>query len=215
VDQLTVAFDALPFARWGPLFQVLCLEQPRARLNWLAVDYPTRERSLLEGAEVGLFLAPPHEAGLSALTIEASQMLVLLAVGHRLGQHHELQVADVVDERFPFGHNLHPQWQAFWTLDAQRGAPAKLTDDRVENAQQWLQVVASGRAIATVAATVAWGLAHPGVVAVPLTDGPSVPTCLVWGSDTENPLVRCLVDLAAAMTRDLRDPLSRGVATPG
>lgn len=204
MSQLTIAFDAFPFARWGPLFQVLCIEQPGVRLNWLAVDFPTRGRSLLDGADVGLFVAPPHEAGLSALTIETSQMLVLLAVGHRLSQRLELRVADILDERFPGGPNLHPQWQAFWTLDEHRGGPPKLTDDHVRNAEQWVHVVASGAAIATVPATIATGLPHPGVVTVPLTDGPRVATRLVWRSDNENPLVRHLVDLAADMTRDLQ-----------
>jgi DNA-binding transcriptional LysR family regulator len=204
MNRLTVAFDALPFARWGPLFQVLCIEQPGVCLEWLAVGFPTRERLLLEGADVGLFVAPPQEAGLSALTIEASQMLVLLAVGHRLGRHHELRVADIIDEPFPGGPDLHSQWRAFWTLDEQRGGPPTLTDDRVQSAEQWVHVVASGRAIATVPAAIATGLPHPGVIAVPLTDGPLVATRLVWHSDNQNPLVRSLVDLAADMTRDLR-----------
>jgi DNA-binding transcriptional LysR family regulator len=200
-SQLTVAFDALPCARWGPLFQVLCIEQPSVRLHWLAVGFPTRERSLLDGADVGLFVAPPYEAALSALTIETSPMLVLLAVGHRLSRRGELRVADILDEPFPGGPDLDPRARMFWTLDERRGAPPKLTGDRVESAQRWLDVVASGRAIATVPAAIAGGLPHPGVVAVPLADGPSVATRLVWRSDNENPLVRALVHLAADMTR--------------
>jgi hypothetical protein len=60
---------------------------------------------------VGLFVTPTREAGLSALTIETSQMLVLLAVGHRLSQHQELRVADILDEPFPGAPILHPQWR--------------------------------------------------------------------------------------------------------
>jgi DNA-binding transcriptional LysR family regulator len=201
---LRVAFDALPLARWGPLFHVLRLEQPDVRLEWQPAGFPTRERSLLQGADVGLFVAPPQAAGLSALTIETSRMLVIMAVGHRLAQHHELRVAEILDEPFPGGPNLHPEWRAFWTLDEQRGGPPTLTDDRVENAYQGLQVVASGRAIATIPATIAIGLPHPGVVAIPLSGGPSVATRLVWRSDDENPIVHSVVDLAAAMTGNLR-----------
>jgi hypothetical protein len=207
MNQLRIAFDALPFARWGPLFQLLCIEQPNVRLEWLAVGFPTRERSLLDGVDAGLFVAPPHEAGLDALTIEASRMLVLMAVGHRLARHDELKVTDILDQPFPGGPNLHPEWLAFWTLDEQRGGPAELTD-AVENADQMLHVVASGRAIATVPATIAMGLPHPGVVAIPLTDGPSVLTRLVWRSGDKDPLVGALVDLAADMTRD-RQPAGR------
>ena len=204
VKLLTVAFDAVPFARWAPLFQLLCIEQPGVRFRWLAAGFPTRDRPLLDGADVGLFVAPPHAAGLDALTIETSQMLVLLAVGHRLCRYEELSVADILDEPFPGGADLHPEWQAFWTLDARRGAPPRVTDGRAANAAQWLQLVASGHAIATIPATIAGGLPHPGVVAIPLTDGPSVATRLVWPSDSESPLVRCLVDLAADMTRSVR-----------
>ena len=47
-------------------------------------------------------------------------------------------------------------------------------------------------------------LAHPGVVALPLKDGPPVTTCLVWRDDEENPSVLRLVELAAAWTPDRR-----------
>jgi hypothetical protein len=206
MNELTVAFDALPFARWGPLFQVLCIEHPGIRLKWMAVDFPTRERSLLEGADVGLFVAPPEEDGLSALTIETSEMVVLLAVGHRLSRNHELRVADIVDEPFPCGPNLRPRGRASWSLGEQRGAPPRPTPtgDHVQDAERWVRVVASGQAIATVPATIACGLSHPGVVTVPLADAPKVATRLVWRSDDDHPLVRALVGLATDMTRDLR-----------
>ena len=199
--QLRVAFHTLPFARWGPLFQVFCLEQPGVRLEWQAVGFPRRGRPVLDGAEVGLFVAPPHQDGLSALTIEASRMVVLMAVGHPLTRYDELSVADVLDEPFPGGPDLHPQWRAFWTLDDQRGGPPRLSGDHVERPEQGLDAVAAGRAIATVPATLASGLPHPGVVAMPLNDGPSVPTRLVWRSDDDNPMVRALVDLARAWTQ--------------
>jgi DNA-binding transcriptional LysR family regulator len=216
MNQLMVAFDALPFARWGPLFEVLCIERPEVRLRWRGVGFPTRNRSLLEGADVGLFVGPPREAGLQALTIEVSQMLVLMAVGHRLAAHDQLTAADIFDEPFPGDPNLHPEWQAFWTLDRQRGGPPRLAGDHVENVDQWLRVVAAGRAIATVPATVAIGLPHPGVVAVPLTDGPPVPTRVVWRTGTRNTLVRSLVDIAADMARDPgHEPTERRSAASG
>ena len=62
--QLTVAFDrSLPVARWGPLFHVLCLEQPGITLNWKPVGFPMPGRPLLGDADVGLFIEPPAEEG--------------------------------------------------------------------------------------------------------------------------------------------------------
>ncbi len=53
------------------------------------------------------------------------------------------------------------------------------------------------------------GLAHPGVIALPLRDGPQVRTSLVWHSDTDNPIVDALLDLATAWTRDGRGTRTR------
>jgi DNA-binding transcriptional LysR family regulator len=202
---LTVAFEArLPHARWGPLFHVFRLERPNVTLDWRPVGFPMRGRPLLERANVGLFVHPPRDDALCALTLDSSSMVVVMAAGHRLAQHHELTVADILDEPFPGGPDLHPDWRAFWTLDKQRGRPPSHTDDDVRDAEQGLEVVASGRAIATMPEWVASGLPHPGVVALPLLDGPQVATCLLWDSDDHCPVVASLVELAIAWTGDRR-----------
>jgi DNA-binding transcriptional LysR family regulator len=199
--RLRVAFEGgLPVGRFGPLFHVLCLEQPSTRLEWTAVGFPTRLGALLDGADVGLFTSPPVTEGLSALTLDESPMFVAMAVGHPLAQRGEVRVADVLDEPFPAGPDLQPDWLAFWTLDAARGGPPKLCGGQVADAEEGLALVVSGRAIATVAGWVPDGLAHPGVIAVPLVDGPRVPTQLVWRSDDDSPIVRALLDLAGAWT---------------
>jgi len=199
---LRVAYDEnLPHARWGPLFHAFVREHPGARLDWRAVGFPVQGRSLLDGADVGVFVHPPRERGVRALTLDTSPMVVVMAVGHRLAQQDTLSVTDVLDEPFPGGPNLRPEWKAFWTLDEQRGRPPERTGD-VTGAEQGLQAVVAGRMIATAPDWVASGLAHPGVVALPLTDGPPVTTCLVWRDDEQHPFVHRLVELAAAWARD-------------
>jgi DNA-binding transcriptional LysR family regulator len=208
VSRLRVAFDAgLPLARWSPLFQVLRLEQPGVKIEWQPMGFPTPGRSVLDGVDIGLFVQPPPEPGLDGLDVETSQMVVTMAVGHRLAAQKEIRVADILDEAFPGGPNLHAAWTAFWTLDEQRGGPPTFTDDPVENAEDGLEVVAAGRAIATIPASLAGGLAHPGVVALPVVDGPPVVTRLVWRSGDENPIVQCLVSIAEAMAGDLGEAM--------
>jgi CheY-like chemotaxis protein len=209
---LRVAFDGnLPHGRWGPLFHAFLREHADVRLVWRAVGFPVKGRSLLDGADVGVFVHPPREVGVRALTLDTSPMVVVMAVGHRLAQQGTLSVADVVDEPFPGGRNLRPEWSAFWTLDKQRGRPPERADD-VTGAAQGLQVVVAGRAIATVPDWVASGLAHPGVVALPLKDGPPVTTCLVWRDDEKNPVVLRLVELAAAWAHDRHVDIAPDVA---
>jgi DNA-binding transcriptional LysR family regulator len=201
---LRVVFDeSLPTAQWGPLFHVLRLERPGVRLQWRPSGFPTLERSLLHGADVGVLLEPPKEEGLETLTIEVSPMVVVMAAGHRRARHPGLRVADILDETFPGGGGLHPEWLAFWTLDAHRRGPPRFTHDSAHNAERVLDVVAAGRAVATLPASLAGGLPHPGVVTIPLLDGPAVSTRLVWHAHDPSGVVRAFVDLARAMTGEL------------
>jgi DNA-binding transcriptional LysR family regulator len=203
--QLRIVFDAgMPTARWAPLFHVFRLEHPDLHLEWQPTGFPTRGRPLLDGADVGLFIEPPPEAGCSAFTLDVSPMIVLVAAGDRLAHHTEVRVADILDRPFPGGPSLNPEWTSFWMLDEQRGAPATRTADDVRSAADGLGVIAAGRAIATLPAWMADGLAHPGVIALPLRDGPPIRTRLVWHSSADDPIVDAIVDLATAWTRDGR-----------
>jgi DNA-binding transcriptional LysR family regulator len=203
ISHIRIAFDArLPTARWGPLFHVLCLEHPGLRLEWQPAGFPARGCSVLEDADAGLFLEPPPEAGLSALTLDVSPMVLIVAAGDRLARQSELLVADILDRPFPGSPSLNPEWTSFWTLDAQRGAPATFSDDDIKTAEDGLEVIAAGRAIGTMPTSLADGLAHPGVISIPLRDGPRVRTKLVWRSDQDSPTLDALRDLAIAWTRN-------------
>ena len=208
--QLKIVFDSrLLTARWGPLFHVFRLEHPDLRFDWQPTGFPVRGRPLLDGADAGLFVEPPPEAGLSALTLDVSPMVVIVAAGDRLAHHTELRVADILDRPFPGGPNLNPEWTSFWTLDEQRGGPPTRTDNDVETVDEGLAVIAAGRAIGTLSTSIADGLAHPGVIALPLRDGPPVRTRLVMRSNDDNPIVDALLDLATAWTRDGRPTRTR------
>jgi DNA-binding transcriptional LysR family regulator len=215
VKRLRIAYDArIPTARWGPLFHVFRLERPDVRFDWQAAGFPVAGRSLLEDADVGVFLQPPSDPGLRALTLDASPMVVVMAVGHRLAQRDILTISDVLDEPFLGGPRLHPEWAAFWTLDAHRDGPAKRSGDAVDDAAAALDVVAAGQAIATAPDWVAWGLSHPGVVSLALGDAPPVASRMVWRADEDEPAVLSLVDLATAWTADARPRDGRGNRRP-
>jgi len=212
---LRVAFDALPLARWGSLFHVLLLEQPGIRLEWLPREFPRDDRPLLDRADVGLFLEPPREPGLEALSVGSSPMVVLMAAGHRLARHHELRVADVLGEPFPDAPHMHQEWRAFWSLDAYRGGPPPAARLDAGNVHSAITAIASGDAIATFPASLADGLPHPGVIWLPLIDGPTVATRLVWRAGDANPIIRTLVDIACDMFGHARGNVERPAAADG
>src|SRR3954451_10379374 len=214
--QLTVAFDrTLPDARWGPLFHVLCLEQPGITLSWRPVGFPMPGRPLVGDADVGLLVEPPPEEGLDTLVLESSQMVVVMAVGHPLTRHHELRVADVLDQPFPNAEDVHAAWRAFWTLDEHRGGPPAFVGNGVTTAAAGIEVVAGSDAIATLPEWAAGGVQHPGVVSVALRDGPAVTTRLVWRAANKDPIVRALIELATAWSVVRREGRGRGAAYEG
>jgi DNA-binding transcriptional LysR family regulator len=199
-DVLSVAFDAgLPNARWGPLFHVFRLERRDVVFKWRSVGCPPRH-SLPAEADIGLFVHAPSEAGLATHTLDISPMAVVMAAGHPLADRVALTVGDVLDQPFPGGTNHDPERTAFWTLDEYRGGPPGRTEDVVESDDQGLDIVAAGRAIVTMPMWAADSLWHPGVIGLPLTDGPDVTTRLVWRADDDNPAIRALADLATAWT---------------
>src|SRR4051812_18457309 len=157
---LRVAFDALPLARWGSLFHVLLLERPGIRLEWLPREFPRDDQALLEGADVGLFVEPPLDPGLDALSVGSSPMVVLMAAGHPLARHHELRVADVLGDPFLDAPHLHREWKAFWSLDAYRGGPPQATQLGGQHLQSAITAIARGDAIGTFPASLADGLPH-------------------------------------------------------
>jgi hypothetical protein len=178
------------------------MEVPELQLDWKPVGLPTTDRPLLDGMDVGLFVGPPRDTGVDRLVLETTGLVAVMGVGHPLGGETELTVADVLGERFPGSPRLDPDWTAFWTLDEQRGGPAERSDDDVTSVAEVLEVVAARRAIVTLPATLALGLPHTGVIALPLVDGPRVSTSLFWRAGDDRPVMRRLAGLAADMTRD-------------
>jgi DNA-binding transcriptional LysR family regulator len=194
-----VGFVALPVAKLATLFHILVLERPDVRIEWLRRGFPLQDEPLLGDADVALLPEPPLDDGLEAMTIGVSRMVVIVAAGHPLTLlDRGLEVADVLDQPFLDGRRLHRGWRSFWTLDAQRGGPAVGVGD-VEEPDAALDLLAGGHAIATFPASLADGLSHPGVVAVPLVDGPPVRTMLVWRGGEEHEVVEHLLDIAREM----------------
>jgi DNA-binding transcriptional LysR family regulator len=198
MSELAITFDGLTGLSWGPLFHVLRLEQPDLRLRWERREFPPAQGSLLDGADMGLIVAPPLEPGLEALTLDTSRLVVAMAAGSPLAAQ-EQDVADIVGEPFVPCPDRHPESSAFWCLDAQRGGPPRVAGPAAGTVAECLEVVASGAAIGVFPETVAEGLPHPGVVVSGLRDGPLAPTRLLWRHGTEDPAVRSLVALARSM----------------
>jgi DNA-binding transcriptional LysR family regulator len=196
---LAVGFEQLPLTRWAAIFQQLCQAQPGTRLRWEPLDFPLERRSPIEEVDVGLLTEPTPRPDLSSLILYREPRAVVMAATHPLAGRRELTVADVLDETWPGCHPaIDRRWRSFWTLDRERGGPARMSQERITSAAQGIELVASGQAIATVPVSMAEGFAHPGIVGVPVVDAGPASLALVWRTNQENPLVDALVRIAEA-----------------
>ena len=195
-QRLAVGFHDVPLARWAQMFQRLLAEYPGARLEWRPLGFPRAGRPL-EGVDVALLVEPTAYPDLSVLVLEREPRAVVMAAAHRLAGRRQLTVKEVLDETFPGPDpSLDRRSQAFWTLDEERGGPARVTGDRVNTTDAGLEAVVAGRAIATATASHAAAMTHPGVVTVPLVDVRPATLALVWRTASGNPLVAALVAIA-------------------
>ena len=210
--QLAVGFQTVPLAHWGPMFQRLLTKHPGARVEWQPLDFPRAGRPL-EGVDVALLVEPTAHPELSVLVLERQSRIVVMAAGHPLAGHSQLTVKEVLDETFPGPDpTLDRRWQAFWTLDEERGGPARVTGDRVGSTEEALEAVVAGRAIGTSTASHAAAMMHPGLVAVPLVDARPATLALVWRTASGNPLVAELVSIATDLVAKRRGGPRRRVA---
>jgi DNA-binding transcriptional LysR family regulator len=159
----------------------------------------------LEDVDVALLYAPTPHPDVESLVLRSEPRVAVLSREHPFAEREQLTVADVIDETFSGNHpSVEPVRAGFWRLDEERGAPARVTSDQASNPQEVLAVVASGRAIWTAAASTVTHFLNDSspVIAVPLSDAPSVPLALAWRRDVRNPHVPEL----AAIARERAEP---------
>lgn len=182
------------------LFAALAYLHPEVEVSFHELQFPMRSTATwLEEVDVALCFSPTPHPDVHLQAIRVEQRVVLAARHHPLARRRELDVAEVLDETFPGHHpSVDPAWVGFWQLDDERGEPPRLTDDHAINPHEMAAIIASGRAITTMAASDAANVvrALTSVVAIPLRDADPAVLSLVWRRDNANPLVKAFVATA-------------------
>jgi DNA-binding transcriptional LysR family regulator len=188
------------------LFRSFSSAHPDVEIFFRELSAPRGSTALwLQQVDVALCQSPTPHPDVNALVLREEGRMVLAGEGHPLAGREELSVADVIDELFVGTHpSLEPVRAGFWRLDDHRGGPAHTTSDRTENAQEWIAVVASGRAIMTAPAATAERFlgSMPGIATIPLRDAYPSALALVWHKLTENPNVDSLVAIATRLSAE-------------
>jgi DNA-binding transcriptional LysR family regulator len=185
------------------LLNAFAAARPDAEIVFRDLPFPAGStRSWLEPVDVALCLQPSVEAGIATHLVRSEPRSVVVPPGHRLAEHEETEVAELLDETFISYHpDVQPAWRGFHSLDDHRGGPpAAMTDDHVTTALQILGVFARTSAITTLplADAVLVASVLPGVKAIPVRDAEPANVSLIWRSEEEHPLVASLVELSNA-----------------
>jgi DNA-binding transcriptional LysR family regulator len=190
-----------PFDKAPHLFASFNDAHPQAQLSFHELGFPRASTaSWLAGVVMAFFFSPNPDPVVEVQPLGTEPRVVIASKRHPLAQRSELKLKDVLDETFlGCDPSVEETWAGFWRLDDHRdGRPARVTSDRALSASEMAALVASGRAITTLASSSAALVPKvlADVVAIPLADANPAVLAVAWRRDHHNPLVEAFVSVA-------------------
>ncbi len=145
--------------------------------------------------DLALMWLPVPEAGRYGHHVVASETRhVALQRLHPLAARDSIRFAELLDQSFIAMPQQAGPLRDFWLAIPQRnGQPAKIAAT-AHNAEECIELIATGAGVALVAESSAVSYVRPGLVTVPVSDLPPAELALTWlATDTSN-VVRSLVE---------------------
>jgi DNA-binding transcriptional LysR family regulator len=136
---------------------------------------------LLSGATDAALVRPPFTGDdqLSLLDLSSDPVLAIVAEGHPLAGEASVTRARLAQEPWLEADNVtDPVFAHFWYLRDLRSAPA--VRSQAGTVEEWLAEIAFGRGVNIVPAALAEEYRRPGLVFVPVSDGPTSRLVLGW-----------------------------------
>lgn len=183
-----------PWAALGdhtiPLLRRWDETRPDVPLELLRVDDPTGglaqgkvDAALLRGA------VPP--AGLRTELLLSEERLVVMAADSPLAALPRIALADVAAHPIALNTVSGTTTMDLWPPGSGPAATIEVT-----NTDEWLIVIAAGRAVGITTTATPSNHTHPSLAFRPLTDAPTVPVFLAWREGPGHPALPDLVALA-------------------
>ena len=204
-----------PFDKAPQLFANFNDANPQAQLSFHELGFPRGSTaSWLAGVDMAMCFSPTPHPEVEVQPLWTEPRVVMVSKHHPLAQRTELTLKDALDETFlGCDPSVEEGWAGFWRLDDHRdGRPARVTADRALSASEMAALVASGRAITTLASSSAALVPKvvTDVVAIPLADADPAVLAVAWRRDHHNPLVEAFVAVAREyVSSDGRAPAAR------
>ncbi|HEX2070947.1 MAG TPA: LysR family transcriptional regulator [Thermoleophilaceae bacterium] len=149
------------------------------------------------------FVRPPFRGvnRFSTVTLLTEQRLAAVPAGHVLADRHSVTASELMGETWAWAGSSDRIAESFWLLEGHRYGPPPRIGGRARGWEDLLQLVAAGKAIAIVPASIAAALgpATEGVGFSAVEDIEPSPLVLAWRPAEETPAVRELADVARSL----------------
>lgn len=189
VDDLadTVAGQAAVELRFGYAWAALGEHTLRVQRAWSArgqgdvvfVQTNTVSAGLLEGrCEVAVVRRPVRDRRLASATIGTERRHAVVATDHPLAARSHLTLADLAGQTVAVDTDTGTTSDDLWSPGA-RPRGYRMT----HGVDEWLVLIASGRAIGVSSEATAMQNPHPGVTYVIIDDAPPIDVWLAWWAD--------------------------------
>ena len=161
----------------------------------LLVQSNTRTAGLLEGvADVAVLRRPVDDRRLRSIVVGVEPRYAGVAAGNPLARKRSLRLADFDGCTIAIDSVTGTTSEALWP----EGSGPRATR-AIRGMEEWLTVIASGRALGMTSAATAWQHPRPGVVYRPVRDVPPVAVTLAWRASDAPPLAQAFAGLVAAV----------------
>lgn len=170
-------------------------QHPNVTIDLLRIYWHDQIEVLLAGrADVAFVHLPVDDRGLELLFVRSEPRVAVLPVSHPAARKGQISIVELADDPVIVQRGASPGWQAFHNVDPRPDGRQPRPGPAVDNLEEKLQHVATGRAISFVPASTAASIVHAGIAYVPVTDIPPIKICLAWKSGGRSPLVAAFVD---------------------
>jgi DNA-binding transcriptional LysR family regulator len=150
-----------------PAVRELRRQYPDADVRTRYLQWSEVQTALLEHHVDAAVARLPFPTGQLDVTVLYDEPRVLVVpADHRLAGKESVALDDIADEPLP--RSLDPAWNAFWRIDPRPDGRPAPDGPLVTTAEDKIELIAGGQAVAIIPATAFVGNARPDLVAIPL-----------------------------------------------
>ena len=192
------------------------LEAFRATRGDVTVDivriYWSDQNTVLHDGRVDVAFVhrPIDEDGLALLPLYSMPRVALLPVSHPLAGSDQLSITDLADDPVILHRGATRAWEAWHNTDPRPDGHRPRPGPFVNNLEEKLELVATGRAISFIPETVAAAVQMPAtIVGIPVVDIPPTEVCLAWKAERQSDAICTFADTARTVFAHSAKPVRR------